>query len=91
MNPRGILTSLRKQRGKVVHRTVYNGALFVEDGAHAVMRVVLADYLLGNVAMATATSKGGRNAATARTAMAMLSQKGFCQWFNMATTAGDGQ
>ena len=33
MNPCGILTGLRGQRGKVVWRMVYKGALYVEGSA----------------------------------------------------------
>jgi hypothetical protein len=59
MNPHGILTGLGGQRGEVVRRTVYDGALRVEDSPHAIVRDALADYLLGNAAMATATGGGG--------------------------------
>jgi hypothetical protein len=59
MNPRGILTGLRGQRGEVVRRTVYDDALRVEDVAHAIVRDALADYLLGNAATATAAGGGG--------------------------------
>ncbi len=89
--PRGILAGLRGQRGKDVRRTVYDSTLRMEDGAHAVVRGVLAEYLLGNAATAMATSGGGRNAATAVTAMAALSQRGFWQRSDMAMIAGDGR
>ncbi len=77
MNPRGILTGLGGQRGKVVWRTVYDGALRVEDSPHAIVRDALADYLLENAATAMAAGGGGRNAATAATTVAVLSQRGF--------------
>ncbi len=67
MNPRGILTGLGGQRGKVVRWKVYNGALSVEDGAHSIVRDALADYLLRNAAFSMAASGGGRNAAKAAT------------------------
>ncbi|KAL3811825.1 hypothetical protein ACHAXA_004252 [Cyclostephanos tholiformis] len=47
MNPRGILTGLRGKRGEVVRRIVHDGALRVDDEAHAVIRDALADYLSG--------------------------------------------
>ena len=69
MNPRGILTGLRGQRGGVVRRTVHDGALRVENGAHAVVRDTLADFLLGSATAAAAAGiGGGRSAATASTA-----------------------
>ncbi len=90
MNPHGILTGLGRQRGKVVRRMVYNSALCVEEGAHAIMRDALADYLLRNAAMAMATSGGGgRNVAMAAIAMVMLTLRGFWQWSNVAMAAGD--
>ncbi len=88
--PHGNIAGLRGQRGKDVRRMVYNGVLRVGDGAHAVVRGVLAEYLLGNAATATATSGGGRNGATAVMTMAALLQRGFWQWSDMAMTAGDG-
>jgi hypothetical protein len=42
MNPHGILTGLRGQRGKVVRWTVYNGMLYMEGGTHAIVRDALA-------------------------------------------------
>jgi hypothetical protein len=48
MSPSGILTGLRGQGVEVVRRTVYNGMLCMEDGAHTVVRDALANYLLGN-------------------------------------------
>jgi hypothetical protein len=77
MYPRGILTGLGGQRGEVVRRMVYDGALCMEDGAHAIVRNVLANYLLRNAATATAAGGGGRNAATTVMAMGVLSQRGF--------------
>ncbi len=59
MNPRGILTGLRGQRGKVMQRTVYDWALHMEDGVHAVVRNALAKKLLRNLATATAAGGGG--------------------------------
>jgi hypothetical protein len=59
MNPRSILTGLHRQRGEVLRRTVYDSALRVEDGAHAIVRDALADYLLENAEMATAAGGGG--------------------------------
>ncbi len=59
MNPHGILTGLGGQRDEVVQRTVYDGALRMEDSPHAIVRDALADYLLGNVATATAADGGG--------------------------------
>jgi hypothetical protein len=81
MNPCGILTGLRGQRGKVMRWMVYDG----------IVRDALDTYLLGNAVMAPATGGGGRNAATAVTATAALSQRGFWQWSDVATTAGGGQ
>jgi hypothetical protein len=57
MNPCSILTGLCGQRGKVVRRTVYDGALRIEDGAHAVVRYALANYLLGNASTLVMLSK----------------------------------
>ncbi len=65
--------------------------LYVEGGAHAIVRDVLAEYLLGNAATTTAASGGRRNAATAMMAKAALSKRGFWQWSDMAMTAGDGR
>ncbi len=90
MNPRGILTGLHRQRGEVMQRTIYDGALLVEDGAHTIVRDALANYLLGNASMAMAAGRGGWNAVTAAMAMAVLSQRGFWQRSDMAMTAGDG-
>jgi hypothetical protein len=59
MNPHGFLTGLGGQRGKVVWRTVYDGALRMEDSPHAIVRDALTDYLLGNAATATAAGGGG--------------------------------
>jgi hypothetical protein len=89
MNPCGILTGLGGQRGEVVRRMVYDGALRVEDGTHAIVRDALANYLLRNEAMATAAAGGGRNAATAVMAMGVLSQRRFWQRSDVATTAED--
>jgi hypothetical protein len=74
-----------------VRQTVYDGALRVEDGMHAIVRGALTNYLLGNAAMAMALGRGGRKTATATMVMAVLSQRGFWQQSDMATTAGDGQ
>ncbi len=63
----------------------------MEGGAYTVVRDALAEYLLRNAAMATAASGGGRNVATAMTAMAALLQRGFWQQSDMAMTAGDGR
>jgi hypothetical protein len=77
MNPHGILTGLGTQRGVVVRRMVYDGALRVEDCAHAIVRDALTNYLLRNAAMATAAGGGGRNAETAMMAMRVFLQRGF--------------
>jgi hypothetical protein len=61
MNPRGILTGPRGQRGKVVRRMVYNSMLYVEGGVHAIVRDAHFKYLLGNAVTATATKGCWRN------------------------------
>ncbi len=63
----------------------------MEDGAQAIMRDAHANYLLGNEAMTTATSGEGGDAATAPMVMTVLAQRGFWQWSDVATTAGDDQ
>ncbi len=91
MNPCSILTGLGRHRGEVVRQMVYDGALSMEDGAHAIVKDALTNYLLRNAATATAASGGGRNVATAMMATGVLSQRGFFRWSDVATTAGDDQ
>ena len=84
MNPRGILTGLRGQRGGIVRRTVHNGALHMENGAHAVVRDTLADFLLGSATAAAAAGiGGGRSTATASTVTLLTI-------FSMGVTKGQG-
>lgn len=47
MNPRRILTGVRGSRNEVIRRTVYDGALRVEDEPYRVIRDAMADYLWG--------------------------------------------
>ncbi len=62
MNPRSILTGLGGQRGKALRWMVYDGALRLEDGVHAIVRDALADYLLRNAATAATAGGGGGGA-----------------------------
>ncbi len=48
MNPRRILTGIRGTRNEVIRRTVYDGALRVEDEPHKIIKEAMADYLLGS-------------------------------------------
>ena len=64
---------------------MHDGALRVENGAHAVVRDTLADFLLGSAtAAAAAGGEGGRSAATASTAMLLTI-------FPMGVTKGRGR
>jgi len=48
MNPRRILTGIRGSRNEVIRRTVYDGALRVEDEPYKIIKEAMADYLLGS-------------------------------------------
>jgi len=48
MNPRRIHTGFLGSRGESLRRTVYDGALSVNDDAHTIIRDALADFLLGS-------------------------------------------
>jgi hypothetical protein len=48
MNPRRILTGIRGTRNEVIRRTVYDGALRVEDEPYKIIKEAMADYLLGS-------------------------------------------
>eukprot|EP00970_Alexandrium_tamarense_P006914 scaffold1211_cov195-Alexandrium_tamarense.AAC.24 len=55
MNPRKIHTGIYGLRGESIRRTVYDGALGVDDEAYKIVRDACADYLLGNVAVDAAS------------------------------------
>mmetsp|Transcript_16323 Transcript_16323/g.35271 ORF Transcript_16323/g.35271 Transcript_16323/m.35271 type:complete len:1272 (-) Transcript_16323:77-3892(-) len=59
MNPRRILTGMRGLRNEVIRRTVYDGALRVEDESYRLVRDALTDYLLGSDAAAAAAVMDG--------------------------------
>lgn len=48
MNPRRILTGIRGSRNEVIRRTVYDGALRVEDEPYKIIKEAMTDYLLGS-------------------------------------------
>lgn len=48
MNPRRILTGIRGSRNEVIRRTVYDGALRVENEPYKIIKEAMADFLLGS-------------------------------------------
>ena len=48
MNPRRIMTGMRGLRNEVIRRTVYDGALRVEDEPYTIVKEAMADYCLGS-------------------------------------------